>query len=109
MVTCVEICEECLERFKKQPDLFEKAITCGKNWVHYFEPFTRRESAHWKRQSSPKKQKVQEQSALGKVMFITFFNSCGLVYQHYVTPKTTVNKEYYRDVLEKPCSHISQK
>ncbi len=53
------------------------------------------------RQSSLKKQKVQQQFAVGKVMLIAFFDSRGLVYQHYVTPKTTVYKEYYWDMLEK--------
>ncbi len=47
--------------------------------------------------------------SVGRVMLIAFFNSCGLVYQHYVTPKTTVNKKYNRDALEKLRSHISQK
>ncbi len=41
-------------------------------------------------------------------MLIAFFDSCGFVYQHYVTTKTTINDEYYR-VLEKQRSHISQK
>ncbi len=38
---------------------------------------------------------------MGKVMLIAFFDSHNFVYQRYVTPKSTVNKEYYRDVLEK--------
>ncbi len=49
------------------------------------------------------------QSAAGNVMLIGFFNNHHLFYQHYVTPKTTLNKEYYRDVLGKLYSHISQK
>ncbi len=59
-----------------------------------FEPVTTQESAHQKSQSSPQKQKVGQQSAVEKVMLIVFFDSNGLVYQHYMTPKTTINKEY---------------
>ncbi len=33
--------------------------------------------------------------SLHNVMLIAFFDSCGLVYQHFVPPKTTVNKDYY--------------
>ncbi len=46
---------------------------------------------------------------MGKLLLIAFFSSCGLVYQHYVSLKTTVNKEYYRNVLKKLWSYISWK
>ncbi len=58
MATRVEICEEWLEALQEQADLFKKVIMCDKSWVHYVEPLTRQESAQWKNQYSPKKQKV---------------------------------------------------
>ncbi len=78
--TCVEICEEWLEALQKQPHLFEKVIMGDESWVHYFEPLTSQETAHGKSQFAPKKQKVRQQSAVGKMMLVTFFNSRGLVY-----------------------------
>ncbi len=94
MATRIEICEEWLEVRWELSDLFEKVRTCDESWVLYFETLTRQESAHWKSQFSPKKQKIRLQSAAGKVMPNAFFHNRGLVYQPYVTPKTAVNKEY---------------
>ncbi len=52
---------------------------------------------------------MSERNNRRATIFILFFNSRGLVYQYYVTSKTTVSKEYYRDVLENLRLHISQK
>ncbi len=57
MATRIEICEEWLEVLQKQLDLFEEVLIYDKSWMHYFEPLTRQERAHWKSQSSPKSRK----------------------------------------------------
>ncbi len=75
MATHVEIREEWLEALQEQPDFSEKVIMCDESCVQCFEPLTRQGSAH---------------NNLQRV-----FDSCRFVYQHCVTPKTTINKEYY--------------
>ncbi len=51
-------------------------------------------------------------SHVGKVMLIVFFDYQGMVYQHIVpqtSPKTTVYKEYYIEVLKNLREHLQRK
>ncbi len=69
MATHVEVYEEWLRVLQEQPDLFVKMIMWNESWVHYFEPITRQGNAHCKSQSSLKKQKVRQHSAVKKIDF----------------------------------------
>ncbi len=71
--------------------------------------YTKRESEHWKKKNEPWEKKDQQQKLVGKVMLIVFFDHQGPFYQYFVMPKTTLNKEYYLEVLKILQWHVNQK
>ncbi len=82
MATNIKICEEWLEVFQEQPNLFEKVIMSNETGALFW-TLTMQEGAHWKSQSSLKKHKVRRQFAMGKgclsdssVAVLFFTNTC---------------------------------
>ncbi len=68
--------------------------------MHYYDPTTELESEHGKRKNELREKKDGQQKSVGKVMLIVFFDHWAPLYQHFAPPKTTVNKEYYLEVLK---------
>ena len=105
----VKVCQEVLAVIEEQPDFLDRVITVDESWVHYYDPLTKQESSHWNTAGAPRKKKVRQQKSAGKVLMFIFFDSRGPVYQHAVPPKTKINAEYYKSVLEKLLRHIRTK
>ena len=62
-------------------------------------PETRRKISQWRYVGSPRPKKARQIKSTHKLLMITFFDSTGLIYMHWVPTGQTVNKEYYVEVL----------
>jgi len=58
-------------------------------------------SSQWKILSSSRPKKAQQVKSNVKTMLIAFFDIDGLVYHEYVPRGQTVNKEFYKTVLQR--------
>ena len=58
-------------------------------------------SSQWKIASSPQLKKVRQAKSNVKTMLIAFFNIDGLVHHEHIPRGQTVNKEFYRTVLQR--------
>ncbi len=105
----IEVCRKWESLRAANPKFFKHVITYDESRVHFFDPLLKQESATWKTQVSPRKQKVRQEPSVGKVMLIAFFDNRGLVYQHFVPANVTVNSEYYCGVLKMLHTHIAKK
>ncbi len=76
--------------------------------MHYLEFLTRQESAHWKSQCFPKKQKVRHNLQQKKWCLSHSLIAVAL-FTNTMWHQTIINKEYCWDVFQELCSHISQK
>lgn len=74
-------------------------VTEDENWVHHFEPESRRRSKHWKHPSSPPSKAFQAQSLVGKLMRTLFWDSIGPLLEHYQAKGQTMKSKRYCALL----------
>jgi len=75
-------------------------ITGGECWVYRYDPETKQMSSQWSTSSSPRLKKAQQVKFSMKNMLIAFFDIEELVYHEFVPTGQTVNKEFYKTVLQ---------
>ena len=71
------------------------------NWVYGYDPETKQMSTQWKTASSPRPKKARQVKSNVKTMLIEFFDTDGLVHHEYVPREQTVNKIFYKTVLQR--------
>jgi len=88
----VAICQRQLDRYAKEGEAFLTRIVNGdETWVHHFAPESKRQSMEWKHPGSPVKKKFKGQTFARKVMLSIFWDSQGILLEHYLERGTTVN------------------
>jgi histone-lysine N-methyltransferase SETMAR len=95
--------------FTEGKRFLDSIVTEDESWVHYHTPETKRQSMQWKKSGENAPVKAKVVGSEKKVMLIAFFDSEGMIYQHYVPPKQTVNSAYYISVLTTFLSHLRRK
>jgi len=81
-------------------------ITGDESWVYGYNPEMRQMSSQWKTTSSPRPKKAQQVKSNVKIILIAFFNIDGLIRHEYVPRGQTVNKEFYKTVLQRLCDAV---
>jgi len=68
-------------------------VTEDENWVHHFEPESRRQNKHWKNPSSPLSKAFQAQTLVGKLTRALFWDSIGPLLEHYQAKGQTMKSK----------------
>jgi len=97
----LDICQDLLGRLENEPNFLHKVIAGDESWVFDYVPETKRQSEEWHTKSSPRPKKVRMNKSRVKTMIIVFFDSRGFVHKDFVPPGQTVNRAFYKDVLER--------
>ena len=97
----VSICTDLRERAQNDPNFMSSLITGDESWVYGYDPETKQMSSQWKTPSSPRPKKARQVKSNVKTMLIAFFDIDGLVHHEYVPRGQTVNKEFYKTVLQR--------
>jgi len=100
---CMSVYTDLHERAQNDPNFMSSVITGDECWVYGYDPETNQMSFQRKTASSPQPKKAQQVKSNVKTMLIAFFDIDGLVHHEYVPRGHTVNKEFYRTVLQ--CLH----
>jgi len=95
----VSICTDLRERAQNNLNFVSLIITGDECWVCVYDPETKQMSSQWNIASSQPKKARQVKSNV-KTMLIAFFNIDGLVRHEFVPRGQTVNKEFYKTVLQ---------
>ena len=95
----VLICTDLRDRAQNDPNFMSSVITGDECWVYGYDPETKQMSSQWSISSRPKKA-WQVKSNI-KTMLIAFFDIDGLVHHEFVPTGQTVNKEFYKTVLQR--------
>nr|CAH7751414.1 unnamed protein product [Callosobruchus chinensis] len=103
------ICIDIMQQLEADPGLLEKVVTCDKTWIFQYDPETKRQSMHWKTQSSPRMKKARMSKSKLKAMLIIFFDVRGVIMVEWVPQGQTVNQKYYIEVLEKLRERVRKK
>ena len=97
----VSVCTDLRERAQNDPYFMSSVITGDESWVYGYDPETKQMSSQWKIASSPRPKKMRQVKSNVKTMLIAFFDTNGLVHHEYVPRGQTVNKEFYKTVLQR--------
>ena len=81
----------------------------GESWIYCHGPETKRQSSQWKHAGSPRSKKARQSKSTHKHLMISFFDSTGTIYMHWVPTGQIVNKEYYVEVLKEFRKSFRQK
>ena len=76
-----------------------RIVTGDETWVHHFAPESKRQSMEWKHPGSPVKKKFKSQPSARKVMLTIFWDSQGVILEHYLERDTTLDSVGYNEML----------
>ena len=97
----MSICTDLRDRAQNNPNFMFSVITGDECWVYGYDPETKQMSSQWSSSSSPRPKKAREVKSNIKTMLIAFFDIDGLVHHEFVPTGQTVNKEFYKTVLQR--------
>jgi len=95
------MCLDILERIENDKIFFKHIIKADETWIFEYDPDTKRQSWEWHKSKSPRPKKVRMSKSKIKTMLICFLDSQGVVHKEFMPPGQTVNKQYYREFLER--------
>jgi len=95
------VCLDLLERTENDKNFFKCVVTGDETWIFEYYPDTKRQSSEWHVSNLPRPKKASMNKSKIKTMLICFFDSQGVVHKEFLPPGQTVNKQYYREFLER--------
>ena len=106
----VRISRLMLRKWKRETAYFDNVVTTDESWVYHYDPLMKQQSTQWIPKGAAPPKKICAQKSHLKVMIITFWDQCGLIYTHYCPAGQTVNTAYYEKVLTQLIqAHIPKK
>ena len=90
---------EIVELINSDPAVLDALVTCDESWIYSYDPETKKQSPKWKHAGSPRPKKARQSKSTHKLLMITFFDSSGMIYMHWVPTGQTVNTAYYVEGL----------
>jgi len=76
------------------PDFFKKTVTGDETWCFAYDPTTKRQSAAWVGETSPRQKKLRLQQSRVKTMLVIFFDWQGVIHKELVPEGETINAGY---------------
>lgn len=104
----VEISQEIVDCIKEDEHFMDNVITGDETWIFQYDPETKRQSAEWHTQTSPRPKKARMSKSKIKTMLIVFFDRRGIVHKEFVPPEKTVNGAFYSEVLTRLRNRITR-
>jgi hypothetical protein len=83
----------------------EKIITGDEIWIYHYEPDCKHWSMEWKHPHSPTKKKFKMHSTPVRLVLTVFWDSQGLLLEHYHERGLTVNSSQYSEMLNDKMKH----
>lgn len=87
-------------------DFLNLIVTGDESWCFEYDPTTKRQSSEWIGPDEDRPVKVRASKSKVKTMLITFFDSKGIIHKEFLPPGQTVNKIFYRDVMDRLLKRI---
>jgi hypothetical protein len=89
-----------LTQYEQEGETFSKhIITEDESYVHIFILEGKHTSSEWRHQNSPRPKKVHLLASAGKVLLTVFWDHKGMILEHDLEQRQTINIERYSDML----------
>jgi len=96
----VSVCTDLRDRAQNDPNFMSLVITGDNCWVYGYDLEKQQISSQWSTSLSPRLKKARQVKSDIKTMLIAFFDIDGLVHHDFVPTGQTVNKEFYKTILQ---------
>jgi len=104
----IAACSDLIATADSDPDVFKKIVTGEETLCFAYDPATKRQSAAWVRETSPRPKKLRFQKSHVKTMLVIFFNWQGVIHKEFVPEGETINAVYYKGVMERLLNRIQR-
>jgi histone-lysine N-methyltransferase SETMAR len=95
------MCSVLLAWYEQEGETFLKRIITGdESYMHFFTLECKRASSEWRHQISTRPKKVSSQASAGKVLLTVYWDHKGVILEHYLEQRETINSERYSDMLQ---------
>jgi hypothetical protein len=96
------LCLELREKANEDPTFISRIMMGDESWIYGYDPETKQQLSQWKSPHSPgAKKKGAAGLEFSKEHGHCFFDVKGIVHCEFVPPNTTVNSDFYCDVLRR--------
>jgi len=99
-------CRDLIATADIDPDFFKKIVTGDETWCFAYDPTTKRQSAAWVGETSPRPKKLRFQKSRVKTMLVNFFDWEGVICKEFVPKGETINAVYYKGEMERLLNRI---
>lgn len=106
----VKCCEEFLDMSRgKEEEIISRIVTCDETWIRQWDPESKQESLQWKFKDEKPPRKFKVCPSAGKLMATIFWDTEGILLIDYLPKKTTMNADYYSNLLYQLRETIKEK
>jgi len=88
------------------PDFFKKIVTGNETWCFAYDPTTKRQSASWLGETSPRPKKSEISEVSCEEHVGELFDWQGVIHKEFVPEGETINAVYYKGVMERLLNRI---
>jgi transposase len=99
-------CRDLIATADSDPDFFKKIVTGDETWCFAYDLTTKCQSAAWVGETSPRLKKLRFQESHVKTMLMIFSDWQGIIHKEFVLEGETLNKVYYKVVMERLLNRI---
>ena len=96
----MQVCQDIIERFHIQPDLFCRVITGDQTRIFKYDPEMNQQSDV---------AEAEESKTKFKVIMITFFDARGIVQSEFLPQDQTINQQVYKEIPQRILRSVREK
>ena len=96
----IAACRDLIATADSDPDFFKKIVTGDETWCFAYDPTTKRQSAAWVGETSPRSKILRFQKSRVKTTLVIFVHWQGLIHKEFVPESETINTVHYEGVIE---------
>ena len=103
----ISACRDLIAKADSDTHFFKKIVTGDETWCFAYDPTTKRLSAAWVGETSPRRKKnLRFQKSCVKTMLGIFFDWQGVIHKGFAPEGETINAVYYKGVMERLLNRI---
>lgn len=97
------------DHFQQGRAFLDKFVTQDETWICYYTPELKSQSSEWLPAGSDPPKKAKSCPSTKKLMLSIFWDSEGIIYQHWVARGQTIYSKYHCNVLQSFRDHMRRK
>jgi histone-lysine N-methyltransferase SETMAR len=100
---------ELREKANEDPTFISRIVTGDESWIYGYDPEKESNRCNGRAHNQPEQKKARQvRSSTKSMLIVLFFDVKGNIHREFVPPNTTVNSDFYCDVLRRLRENVRQ-